>query len=282
MARLLAIIAVVGSFGSDAPAQPVATRWGGKGHRLIAKHACSALPDGMKDFYLAHREEIVDRVMEPDENRDKSWIDPWEPYYHYVNLDRWGAPTRYPRSLPKGTQKYGFYPFVKNGILPWRVEELVGELAAAMKKGDTSRILRLSAHLCHYAGDAHVPLHSCKNSDGQATRQRGVHARWESELLDEYDPEWGMKKYLRQGKFLSSPKDAAFEALETSFSYVDEVLSADAQADKGPGYSFKTFQRKAGWIARKRLGQAATFTASLWRTAWERAGKPKLPESAMP
>ncbi len=41
---------------------------------------------------------------------------------------------------------------------------------------DSIKILKYSADLSHYIGDAHVPLHTTSNHNGQLTNQVGIHA----------------------------------------------------------------------------------------------------------
>ena len=47
--------------------------------------------------------------------------------------------------------------------------------------GDNARYL--SAVLSHYIEDAHVPFHASANYDGQMTNQRGIHSRFETDLV---------------------------------------------------------------------------------------------------
>ena len=46
-------------------------------------------------------------------------------------------------------------------------------LTRAFKEKNLTRILRLSADIGHYIADAHVPLHTTENYDGQLTDQHG-------------------------------------------------------------------------------------------------------------
>ena len=76
----------------------------------------------------------------------------------------------------------------KNGLLPWRVEEMYGKLVRAFADVKAERgyardnVKFLSAVMAHYIGDAHVPFHAVLNYDGQLTNQQGLHSRFESEL----------------------------------------------------------------------------------------------------
>src|SRR4029453_7600387 len=72
--------------------------------------------------------------------------------------------------------------FTLHGILPYNLEPLLMHLIDAFLKKDARRILQLSADIGHYIADAHVPLHTSQNYNGQLTGQEGIHAFWESRL----------------------------------------------------------------------------------------------------
>jgi hypothetical protein len=55
-------------------------------------------------------------------------------------------------------------------------------LVDAFKARNFELILRQSAELGHYIADAHVPLHTTSNYNGQLTNQLGLHAFWESRI----------------------------------------------------------------------------------------------------
>ena len=72
--------------------------------------------------------------------------------------------------------RYGTYPF---DSLPRRWDEALARwkqlmhlrLTEAFKEGNGAKILKLSAELGHYGSDAHVPLHTTGNYNGQRTGQ---------------------------------------------------------------------------------------------------------------
>jgi hypothetical protein len=57
------------------------------------------------------------------------------------------------------------------------------------RKKRKSEILFIAADLGHYIADAHMPLHTSDNHDGQLT-DKGIHSLWESRL-----PELFVKDY---------------------------------------------------------------------------------------
>ncbi|MDX1942221.1 MAG: hypothetical protein SFU99_16775, partial [Saprospiraceae bacterium] len=72
--------------------------------------------------------------------------------------------------------------FSEHGILPYHLLVMQRNLTEAFRQKNTARILRLSAEMGHYIGDAHVPLHTTENYNGQLSNQLGIHAFWESRL----------------------------------------------------------------------------------------------------
>src|SRR3546814_10784540 len=74
-------------------------------------------------------------------------------------------------------------------------------LTDAFLRRDSVRILRYSADLGHYLADAHVPLHTTENYNGQLSDQTGIHAFWESRLPElfatGYDLFTGKAHYIR-------------------------------------------------------------------------------------
>ena len=51
-----------------------------------------------------------------------------------------------------------------------------------MENGDAKKVLFLATDLGHYIANAHVPLHTTLNYNGQLSNQSGFHAFWESRL----------------------------------------------------------------------------------------------------
>lgn len=266
--------------------------WGKSGHEMVNRLAVRCLPDGLRDFYARHEKQLVAKAMEADEAKRRTGC---EDVYHFIDLDAFGDPDHYPRSIEEGVRKHGFDEFLRAGLLPWRVKDMVGRLEAAWKEKDAARIVELSAWIGHYAGDAHVPLHATANYDGQLTGQDGLHERWESQMLDRFAAEIEPAAIEQLGKaaLVEDPFEATFAVSRDSLTHVEGVLKADKNATAKepllkPGRDGKLpKQRSEGYykdlyasqkdVAVSRAAKSATWAASLWLTAWTRAGKP-VPE----
>ena len=109
----------------------------------------------------------------------------------------------------------------KNGLLPWRTQEIHVKLVEAFtQKATFSRdnIKYFSAFLGHYLSDAQVPFHAALNHDGQLTGQWGIHSRFETETFERYRGRLDVKP--KPIVTVKSARDFAFDSLVTSFSHV--------------------------------------------------------------
>ncbi len=266
--------------------------WGMEVHRLITKRAIDGLPAEVKPFYQARADFIIEHSVDPDLWRvpDLSGELGNEEPNHFLDFDGFGDPAPFknvPRDWKAVVQKYGADMANKNGRLPWRADEIYGKLVAAftdLGKGtapyaaDNARYL--SAILAHYVGDAHQPFHAVINYDGQATNQRGIHSRFETELV------MRNKDRLTLTPVVITPipdfRTFMFDTLIDDQPYVAQVLAADKKATEGREFYddayYAEFAKNGGLaLAEKRFSASASGIASVWVAAWEKAGKPKLP-----
>lgn len=266
--------------------------WGFDGHRFITERAIDGLPAEVKPFFQARADFIVEHSGDPDLWRqvDVTGALGNEDPNHFLDYDGFGEPapfTNVPREWKAVVQKYGAEMANKNGRLPWRTEEIFNKLVSSfsdMQRGtspyaaDNARYQ--ASILAHYVADAHVPFHAVINYDGQATSQRGIHSRFESELFGRN------KASLKLTPVVITPvadiKTFIFDALLADQPYVATILAADKKAAEGREFYddayFADFAKNGGLsVAEQRVSQAASAVASVWIAAWEKAGKPKLP-----
>src|SRR5256885_623651 len=187
-----------------------------------------------------------------------------------------------PRDLESAIDKFGIATLKRNGMLPWRARELFGDLRRTFegfKRGTLygpSDVILFSGALGHYIQDAHQPLHATNNYDGQLTRNQGVHARFERDLVEKFLPRLRIEP--RAPAPMPNARDAAFEALLSSYQQVDPVLKADSEAAAGKDVYdteyFEKFFTRVRPVLEARLSAAITATASAFIGAWEQAGRP--------
>ena len=135
-----------------------------------------------------------------------------------------------------------------------------------------------AAVAAHYIQDAYQPLHATNNYDGQLTGQNGVHARFESALFERFSSRIAVAP--APPKPILAARDAAFDALLSSYQQVSALLAADKAAISGKdAYDddyFEKFFSGVKPMLEARLAEAATATAAIIWGAWQQAGKPEL------
>lgn len=258
--------------------------WGFEAHRLIADRAVDLLPADIRPFFVKHRAFIAEHAIDPDLWRTAGFVE--EPPQHFLDLDAFGAAPfdALPRDKDAAIAKFGKEMVQKNGLLPWRVEEMHGKLVRAFSDVKAQRpyardnVKFLSAVVAHYVGDAHVPFHAVVNYDGQLTNQHGVHSRFESQLFERYRARLRIRPVpIRLAK---APRDFVFDTLVVSAGLVDPLLAADREAiGSGEVYNGAYYDRffvKARPTIERRLSEAIAGTAAVITHAWEEGGKPSL------
>src|SRR5215510_11267153 len=280
--RKTSVVALAALIALAAP-QPAAA-WGSAAHRHIMARAIDLLPVELKPFFHQHQDELVMRVIDPDLFRVLGWE---EDPNHFVNF---GAKElgEYPfKELPReygaAIEKFGMATLRRNGLLPWRQQEEFGNLRRAFEgfARETyapGNAVLFAAVMSHYIQDAHQPLHASINYDGQMTGNTGIHARFETALFERFQSRLTIRP-APPTPILNS-RDAAFDALLSSYKLVDPILKADDAARQGKEtYDDEYFERlftTVRPILEQRLGEAITATAGLIMGAWEQAGRPVL------
>src|SRR5579872_3265545 len=103
--------------------------WGFAAHRYIMGRAIALLPAELKPFYDHYKDEIVIRATDPDLWRNVGWD---EDANHFINFGvrEYGEYpfTVLPRDLGAAIEKFGTATIKRNGMVPWRVSEMFGNL----------------------------------------------------------------------------------------------------------------------------------------------------------
>jgi len=260
-----------------------AAAWGLEGHKYILDRAIPLLPPQIRPYFLKFRASIVEHAIDPDLWRTAGWEA--ESARHYVDMDGYGPYpfTELPHDYDAAVAKYGKEFVEKNGLLPWRAQEIFDKLTDAFtQKGPYSRenIKFFSSVLAHYVADAHVPFHAALNHDGQLTGQWGLHARFETDLFERYR----LRLQVVPKPAATIPteaRDTVFTTLTESYTFVQAILDADKAAigsrDLYDDVYFGAFFGKVRPILEARLGASITDVASMITAAWVKAGRPALP-----
>jgi len=274
--------------------------WGFFGHKLINKQAVFLLPEEMFGFYKQHIQFLAERSVLPDSRR---YVVKGEAPRHYIDLDVYGDSSlwKMPRSWEEAVRVHSEDTLMKYGIVPWHIVTVKKRLTWAFKSGKTDQIIKLSAELGHYVGDANVPLHTTENYNGQLTGQHGIHGLWESRLPELMHEDYDL--FQERAEYLKSPQATAWEAVTNAHLALDSVLQFELLAtEKIGGEQFKySFEERNGRTVRvyaqkfcrlyhsmlagqveRRLRASIKMVADFWYTCWVDAGSPPLPNTKVP
>src|SRR4051812_28096912 len=259
--------------------------WGALGHQLIMRRAIEILPPELKPFFEYYREELVLRSNDPDLWRNVPWD---EDSNHFVDfgIPEFGKPpfNELPRDYGAALAKFGAANLKRWGTLPWRVEEFAGSLRRSFegmgRKGaySISDVTLFSATGGHYIQDATQPFHASDNYDGQQTGNNGIHSRFERDLIEKFNSRLHLAP--PPPRPIANARDAAFDALITSYSLVDRILAADKAAlgtkDAYDDEYFEKFFTAVQPILEQQISAAISETAGMIIGAWEQAGRPAM------
>jgi hypothetical protein len=184
----------------------------------------------------------------------------------------------------------------QTGILPYHLFSLQKQLTDAFLAKDKLQILKLSAEMGHYLADAHVPLHTVSNYDGQFTNQSGVHAFWESRLPELFaDARYDF--FVGRAEYIDSPKEYFWNIVLESHKLADKVLqiekeisdtyppdkkycietSTNSVALQKPCFDYaQLYHDKLGGMVEEQMRKAIFALGSSWYTAWVDSGQPDL------
>lgn len=266
--------------------------WGFYAHIRINQLAVFTLPEGMLRFYKNNYKYITDHAADADRRR---YAVASEAPKHYLDVENYEEHIdSIPEKWQDAVKKYGNEKLQEDGIVPWQIQRSYYSLVNAFKERDSLKILKYSSDLGHYIADAHVPLHTTNNHNGQLTNQTGIHAFWESRI-----PELFAKNYkLMTGKanYIENPLKEAWNIVKNTHTMVDTVLKFEAQlndtypADQkydfsqrgrnvmkqySVGYS-KAYQDMMKGMVARQMKVAILKVGSFWMSAWIDAGQPDL------
>lgn len=185
--------------------------------------------------------------------------------------------------------------FSLHGILPYHLSRTYDQLINAFRQRNESRILRLSSELGHYLGDAHVPLHTTENYNGQLTNQYGIHAFWESRIPELFAEE-EFDFVVGRAVFIPNVRQFIWQIIKDSHACVARVLEEEKRLTfEMPLSSLYCYEDRNGVVtrlacpdfARKyhdrldaqvelRMRTCILNLGSFWMSAWIEAGQPEL------
>jgi S1/P1 Nuclease len=267
--------------------------WGFWGHEKINEMAVFCLPEEMQSLFKPNVQWLSKHATDPDKRRN---FVKGEAPRHYIDIDHYGVfpYDSVPRKWKDAVNKFSEDTLQAYGIVPWYVEKLTYKLTEAFKEKNKNHILKIAADLGHYVADAHVPLHTTMNYNGQLTNQVGIHNFWESrvpELLGEHYNYW-----VGKAEYIEKPLKKIWQVVLESNSEVDSVLSLEKKLNENFTEERKFVMQTKGHqiikvysdeytiaynnllnnMAERLLRSSIQDVASFWYTAWVNAGQPDL------
>jgi len=280
--------------------------WGFVPHRHLHAKAWASLPSELQHALGNDPTPLVARATDADSRKH---TDSLEATRHYLDLDDadaeglelWGRTWADAQSVIQDADSSRSTRHL--GVLPWQLEWSYWKLVRAWAPSDSSepdleRIVRAAADLGHYLGDAHVPLHTSGNYDGQRTGQRGIHALWETHAVEwllsrsdlapcvpldapatDYDPIWTPWEIILESHALVPEVLAAEHAWQS-------MCNRDGHGFRRRGRTMQlapTTESLAIWDSLThghtwpRYCLASQRIASAWQSAWVDAGRPQTP-----
>lgn len=271
--------------------------WGFYAHQLINRMAVFTLPPEMLPFYKSYIQLITEEAVKPDQRR---YALEGEAERHYIDIDVYGDSAHYtmPRSWDLAVEKYTEDTLRAYGIVPWHVSHMKALLTKAFRNRNIKQILRISADLGHYIADAHVPLHTTENYNGQLTGQRGIHGFWESRLPELFVEDYSF--FVGKATYLEEPQEEIWKAVIGAHEALDSVLGFEKQlTERFPDDKKYAYEERNGVTVRvysrdfsqayhdmldgqveRQMRKAIKMIGDFWYTSWVDAGQPDIMELA--
>ncbi|MFT5886460.1 MAG: hypothetical protein ACI9IP_002927 [Arcticibacterium sp.] len=268
--------------------------WGFYAHQLINRLAVYTLPDEMIGFYKANIDYVTENAVNPDRRR---YAVEGEAPRHYIDLDYYTEEVQKDLanlSWSKAVAKYTEDTLNAYGVVPWHVVRMKFQLTEAFAKKDLRNILRISADVGHYIADAHVPLHTTENYNGQLTDQLGIHGFWESRLPELYTKDYSF--WVGKADYIENIHTRIWDVVLSSHACLDSVFGFEKELTLKMGedkkfavgerngrtvreYSkdfSKRFHKMLDGQVEKRMRSSVKTVGDFWYTCWVDAGQPDL------
>ena len=256
--------------------------------------AVFTLPPEMIGFYKKNILYLTEHAINPDRRR---YVNKYEAPRHYIDFEsygNWDEINLIPKYWESAVDSLTEDTLMARGIAPWNIQRVSIQLTQAFLKQDLDGILRFSADLGHYIADAHVPLHTTENYNGQLTGQRGIHGLWESRLPELYVGSYDF--LVGRAVYIADTQQTAWDIVKGSHQLVEDVLDSEKVATEEVGVSQKYSFEKRGQstvrvyaekfcyhyhahlqgMVEKQMRGAIKRVGDYWFTCWVNAGQPDL------
>ena len=263
--------------------------WGFYAHKRINHLAVFTLPESMNRLYKRHIRTIESLSVLPDQRRHT--LDE-EAARHYIDLDQYELKQIAYLTFEKASLIYTKDTLQQHGIVPWIIPIMKNRLKQAFSNRDTLLVIKLSAELGHYIADAHVPLHTTSNYDGQKTNQVGIHAFWESKIPEMLQAD--LEDWSAPAHYIPDLQKETWDWILQAQTHVKTLLVQEAELNartkphakyiflkKGslltktyaPAYA-KEYHKLLNHQIETQFNEAIQHVGNVWYSAWLEAGQP--------
>ncbi|MCF8381654.1 MAG: T9SS type A sorting domain-containing protein [Bacteroidales bacterium] len=256
----------------------ILSSWGYNGHIIIGWNMTFNLPAEMAEFvdwntYLSQHSSDADY---------RKGSDPTEGPKHYIDIDNYTdflETGRITQDLDSLIDSYGTKFVDDQGYLPWATLDAYDSLVSKLKSRDWEKAKFYAADLSHYVADGFMPLHITRNYDGQFTGNKGIHSRFESDMINRFKDEITIN--ITEVESIDNTKDYIFNYIYANYVYVDSIMAADNYGKSVDSNTSSTAYLDAMWEFSKRFTQinfneGTRAFSSLFYSAWVEAGKPLI------
>jgi len=267
--------------------------WGFYGHQRINRLAVFCLPPEMIPFYKRNIFFLTENAVNPDKRR---YAISGEAPRHFIDMENYqpSSVDVIPKYWNEAVEKYTIDSMMAFGIVPWHIVQVKFQLQKAFEQKDVFKILKLSADIGHYIADSNVPLHTTVNYNGYLTNQAGIHAFWESRLVELFSDNYDF--FVGQATYIKDPQASAWKAVITAHNALDSVLIFEKKLSKSfpedKKYSFEerngltvkvyskaysaAYHKMLGGQVERQMRNSIKMISDFWYTCWVDAGQPDL------
>ncbi len=262
-------------------------------HRKINRMAVFTLPEEMIGFFKYHIDYISHHAIDPDR---RAHAVEGEAQRHYIDIEYYGNSPfdSVPRYWKVAVEKYTEDSLQMHGILPWHMNIMMYRLTKAFEEENPDRILYNATHIGHYIADLCTPLHTTKYYNGRTPEQKGIHALWETRLVELYADSYDF--LVGRANYLESPSEKVWEVIKKSHLTIDtiyhvydslynampqDLIYAPEMRGQTTTIAYSRIFSNAihnglnGMIERQ-MQRAVKLVGDFWYTAWVNAGQPDL------
>jgi hypothetical protein len=255
--------------------------WGAKGHQIIAYVGAQLATDGQA-FWQANLEPMRTLSTVPDRVWKRSATKSQEAPNHFFQIDSYESDSNFdhiadfPSSYVEAIQKYTENTVVQNGTAPWRIRQLYHLALQSLRAGDMKTGLQYVGTLSHYVGDISQPLHVSENYDGQKSGNKGIHAYFETTIINNEmqirdEVKIRAQRLLKAATFRrlfeGQLMNVILQEVERSIAYRDAILKNDDQYGRNPKGAAVQLD-----LAEDRMADGAATLTLILNRLWQDSG----------